>query len=84
MRSEIGHYVHVHDQYHSFEVEGIFVGESQISNLFGEIKILVTKIRKESNPGKILLHKINIFPTPRYVPIFMRELNSTEKVLYGR
>lgn len=85
-RAEVGHYVHVHDQYHNFECEGFFVAERD-ANIktapgFGDITIHITKILKETNPGQMPVGENKLFPTPRYVPIFIREMTENERLLY--
>lgn len=85
MRAEIGHLVHVHDQHHAFEYEGIFVEEESHDVkvvFYGTITVIITKVVKESNPGQAKVGDRKTFPTPRYVPVFIRQLTESEQLLY--
>lgn len=84
MRAEVGHYVHVQDQYHAFEYEGYFLAESDPRKkvLIGDITVRIAKVLKESNPGQAKVGDIKVLPTPRYVPVFIREITEQERLLY--
>jgi hypothetical protein len=65
-----------------FHFEGILLFETK-GTIYGELTLFLTKQTKGKGMESFVPH-IAKLPTPRYIPIYVRETTEAEKVLYGR
>lgn len=78
---ELGCYYEIVDQMTWFHFEGILLGEVK-NQIYGELTLFLTKQTKGKGMDTFTPH-IAKLPTPRYIPIYLRETTKAEKVLYG-